>query len=166
MKNANQYNEIMHQFEHPEDQIYFEELFLKEGKVGTIEDFMHLFDFREYSVKRNEFRRVRKERFQVLQNQYGLVCMLQMECCEPRSGYVLDHVIPIYTNELNKRIRRLKPEPGKKVKSQSFGSNHVDNLVLACNSCNNHKKHLLLDKEKLSEIFRLKGILDLAVINM
>lgn len=150
----------MHQFEHAEDQIYFEELFLKEGKVSTIEDFMHLFDFRAYHVKRNEFRRVKKERFQVLQDQYGLVCMLRMGCCEPSSGYLLDHVIPIYTNGLNKRLRRLKPEPGKKVKSQSLGSNHMDNLVISCNSCNNHKKHLLLDKEKLREIFRRKGLLN------
>jgi 5-methylcytosine-specific restriction endonuclease McrA len=33
----------------------------------------------------------------------------------------------------------MKTELGKKVPAQSFGSNHMDNLVLACEKCNREK---------------------------
>jgi len=56
----------------------------------------------------------------------------------------VDHYIPLSTNELNKKLRNLKAEPGKKVKSQSFGSNDLDNFTLACSRCNGFKKHKII----------------------
>ena len=37
-----------------------------------------------------------------------------------------------------------------------FNSNHLENLILACEKCNNHKKHRILPKEQLIEIFNRK----------
>lgn len=79
-----------------------------------------------------------------------------MECCDLDSGIVIDHLIPLSTNKLNKELRNLKPDKFKKVISQSFGSNHMDNLIIACNNCNNHKKHRILDRNKLLEILTEK----------
>ncbi|MBK7431316.1 MAG: HNH endonuclease [Bacteroidetes bacterium] len=45
-------------------------------------------------------------------------------------------------------FERKKPLKGKKVATQSFGSNHIDNLVIACANCNNHKKHRILRRAK------------------
>jgi 5-methylcytosine-specific restriction endonuclease McrA len=68
-----------------------------------------------------------------------VICFLQ-----PGEIWQLDHLIPLSSNELNKRLRAL-PRVGKaKVARQSFGSNHADNLILACKRCNAFKKHRLL----------------------
>ncbi|MBK6989183.1 MAG: hypothetical protein IPH33_13745 [Bacteroidetes bacterium] len=70
--------------------------------------------------------------------------MLNLSMCDISSGIVIDHLIPLSTNQLNKSLRKLAPVKGKKVATQSFGSNHIDNLVIACASCNNHKKHRII----------------------
>jgi 5-methylcytosine-specific restriction endonuclease McrA len=41
---------------------------------------------------------------------------------------------------------------GEKVLAQSFGSNHPNNLILACERCNNYKKHRFLSREQLKRI--------------
>ncbi len=57
-------------------------------------------------------------------------------------------MIPLSSNILNKDIHKVKAEKGKKVVAQSFGSNYKDNLLIACEKCNNHKKHRFIRKNK------------------
>lgn len=145
----------MNTFKYPEDKKYFEKLLLTKEKP-SIEDFKALFDFRPPSVKRAEFNQCRKKIKTQLIKKHGKKCMLAMECCDLDSGLTIDHLIPLSTNKLNKELRNLKPDKHKKVRSQSFGSNHMDNLIIACNKCNSHKKHRLLDREKIFEILTEK----------
>ena len=84
-------------------------------------------------------------------------CMLNLDCCDLESGTAIDHLIPISSNILNKELRDLKAKKGKKVKSQSFGSNHIDNLIIACNNCNNRKKHKMLDHRLMMSILKEKN---------
>lgn len=130
----------MIEFEHAEDQEYFE----------------NMFDFRIPNIKRKEFNKIRNQRLEKLKHQHGLKCMLNLECCDLESGTAVDHLIPISSNKLNKELRDLKAEKGKKVKTQSFGSNHIDNLIIACSNCNNRKKHRMLDRDKMTSILKEK----------
>ena len=145
----------MIQFEHSEDKKYFEKHLLTKEKP-SIEDFKAFFDFRPTGIKRAEFNHCRKDILSQLIKRHGKKCMLAMECCDLDSGLAIDHLIPLSTNKLNKELRNLKPDRHKKVRSQSFGSNHLDNLIIACNRCNSHKKHRLLDREKILEILTEK----------
>ena len=144
-------------FEHPEDQAYFEKILLKNSN-DSIENYAVLFDFRPNGEKRKQFSKIRNQIFEQLKELEGEECQLRYECCNPDSGFAVDHVIPLTTNVLNKKLRNLKPKPGKKVTSQHFGSNNIQNLVLACNACNNHKKHNFLEGEQLQRVLRLKGL--------
>jgi len=83
--------------------------------------------------------------------------MLDFSMCDINSGINVDHLIPLATNKLNKELRNLKAEPGRKVKSQSFGSNHIDNLIIACADCNNYKKHRIIERAKIQSILRAKA---------
>lgn len=144
-------------FENPEDRDFFEKLLC--GNSTTIDSYGHFFDFRPVAEKRREFNRCRKKLFEDLSQKYGKDCFLKYPClCDLNSGLAIDHLIPLSTNKLNKALRQLKPLPGKKVITQSFGSNHIDNLVIACNNCNNHKKHRLLDHDKICSILKRKQI--------
>ena len=141
------------EFEFKEDREYFINLLL-DSIPSSI--FISLFDFRSPIEKRKEFDTNRKVLLPQLLKLYGKNCMLQLGDCDINSGIAIDHLIPISTNKLNKEIRKLKAEKGKKVKAQSFGSNHINNLVIACNNCNNSKKHRLLDKETMQIILERK----------
>tara|TARA_R110002020_G_scaffold52867_3_gene148301 strand:+ start:103 stop:549 length:447 start_codon:yes stop_codon:yes gene_type:complete len=145
----------MIKFEYPEDQLYFEKLLLHNG-FSNIMDFANMFDFRLPEIKRKEFNRIRNNRLEELKSIHGLRCMLNLHCCDLSSGVAVDHLIPISTNKLNKVLRNLKAEKGKKVKTQSFGSNHIDNLVIACNNCNNYKKHRILESNEMIPILIAK----------
>lgn len=138
-------------FEHQEDREYFEKLLLTEDKM-SLEKYKTLFDFRPLRIKRREFNYYRNENLNKLIEKHGKRCMLRMECCDLDSGISIDHLIPLSTNKLNKELRNLKPAKFKKIKSQSFGSNHMNNLIIACTNCNNHKKHKILDRNELLEI--------------
>lgn len=144
------------QFEFPEDQAFFEALLINDAEHLSIKDFEHLFDFRAPDVKRSEFNRIRNTVFETLVQRDGLRCLLNLEVCDPARGFVVDHLIPLSTNKLNKRLRALRPQKRKKAPAQSFGSNHIDNLILACTACNNHKKHRILDGAKMRSIGQLK----------
>lgn len=142
-------------FEHAEDRIFFERLLLTK-KIKGLEDYKTLFDFRPPAIKRTEFNQCRKKNLSQLIKQNGKKCMLELECCDLVSGIVIDHLIPLSTNKLNKELRNMKPVKGRKVRSQSFGSNHLDNLIIACSKCNNRKKHRFLGREHLQKILSIK----------
>ena len=73
-------------------------------------------------------------------------CELRLlESCND-TGLVLDHIIPLSSNELNKRIRKLPTPRGKKIARQSVGSNHPSNLLVACPKCNGYKKHRFIKR--------------------
>jgi len=142
-------------FEYPEDRIFFQQLLCGPGE--TISDYLELFDFRSPPVKRREFNKVRDEHLDMLVAADGKQCLLRYrDICDIASGIAVDHVIPLSSNKLNKELRHLPPLPGKKVLSQSFGSNNLKNLIVACNNCNNHKKHRFLEAGHLQEILRIK----------
>lgn len=149
------YAASMMPFEYPEDRIYFEKLMLTKDKT-SLDDYKTFFDFRPSAIKRAEFNQCRKKILSQLIKQNGENCMLALECCDPNSGIAIDHLIPLSTNKLNKELRYMKPLKGRKVKSQSFGSNHLDNLIIACNKCNSRKKHGFLCRERLQEILSKK----------
>jgi hypothetical protein len=68
-------------------------------------------------------------------------------------------MIPLYKNILNKNLRNLKSNnKNKKVQSESYSSNHIHNLMLTCKSCNQNKKHKLLNQEDYIKIFKKKDI--------
>lgn len=129
-------------FDYPEDKSFF----IKLLGAGSEEEFdlgcSKLFDFREPAAKRAEFNSKRKDLYRLITSQRENRCQLKLlPDCEVDKNLVLDHMIPLSSNELNKKLRNMKAPEGKKVPSQSFGSNHPDNLLLACTKCNNHKKH-------------------------
>lgn len=133
-----------------EDKEYMAQLLCREG-----EDFSKyecLFDDTDTDIKRAEFNGIKKSRLEQLKSRWEGKCRLEYspECQEV--GVEIDHVIPLSTNKLNKRIRGIKAEKDKKVITQSLGSNHIYNMVLTCSKCNGAKKHQILEKEKLREI--------------
>jgi len=134
-------------FEYPKDQQYFIDLLAK-GDLDLFNNkYINLFDFRDTGIKRKEFNSIRNKVFNNLIIKYGKECQLKLlDNCEIDNNLVVDHYIPLSTNELNKKLRKLKPEIGKKVKTQSFGSNHIDNFKLACSKCNAFKKHKIMVK--------------------
>ncbi len=143
----------MIEFEFEEDRKFFENLILG-SKDDSLEDYSMLFDFRHKEIKRREFNKIRNQVFKELIAQDGLECQLHFDCCDENSGYAVDHLIPLTTNKLNKEIRKLPPELKKKVVSQYFGSNQIYNLVIACNNCNNFKKHKFPTKDLIQKILK------------
>jgi 5-methylcytosine-specific restriction endonuclease McrA len=143
------------QFEHEEDRLFFSDLLCGNGE--SVDKYYQLFDFRPPSEKRKEFNRLRGRLLEQLITLCGRSCLLGYEgLCDLDSGIAVDHLIPLSSNKLNKEIRHLEAETGKKVATQSFGSNNIENLIVACCNCNNHKKHRFLDKTRIQEILRLK----------
>ncbi|TAK56753.1 hypothetical protein EPO17_03770 [Patescibacteria group bacterium] len=143
-------------FEFKEDRDFFKRLICQDGE--SFDRYLQLFDFRSPIVKRKEFNARRRGLLAMLQLKHGRGCMLAYPgTCDDASGFSVDHIIPLSSNVLNKRLRALAPKPGKKVEAQSLGSNHPLNLVLACNNCNGHKKHRLLDWGKLRELLKLNA---------
>ena len=128
-------------FEFLEDRLFFETLFIE---VGPLDSWAHLFDFTHQDLKRAIFNKLRNQVFSKLIAIPKPICHLAYpEICTVRQE-VIDHIIPLSTNILNKR-RGVRAKPGKKVKNQSMGSNHPHNFALACAQCNNHKKHRFLE---------------------
>jgi 5-methylcytosine-specific restriction endonuclease McrA len=132
-------------FAYPEDREFFCDL-LAEGDADCFErDFWHYFDFNSPDIKRREFNRLRKKILLQLLDNHGESCRLNIHPdCSIEKSWDVDHIVPLSTNELNKKIRNLPRVGRAKVRSQSFGSNHPDNLILACTRCNAYKKHRLV----------------------
>jgi len=122
-------------YEYPEDEQFFVSLL---GEDALISD---IFDFRDAKFKRREFAKVRQHIMREFFAAGRIKCELRLlDSCND-NDLVLDHIVPLSSNELNKRIRKLPPPRGKKIQRQSFGSNHPGNLLVACTKCNGHKKH-------------------------
>jgi 5-methylcytosine-specific restriction endonuclease McrA len=139
-------------FDYPEDRVFFEDLLF--GICDSEDAFLRLFDFRSADVKRKEFNRLRNNLFiKLAENSKSRCCIQFPDICDSNSNLVIDHIIPLASNHLNKTLRMIRPTSSNKVPSQSFGSNHLENLILACEKCNSHKKHRILTKEQLKEIF-------------
>jgi 5-methylcytosine-specific restriction endonuclease McrA len=146
-------------FKYPEYDQFFRDLLCEEGE--DLSTYELLFDLREPpSIKRRELTaRKYKQAWQELEERYGRVCQLRfVDSCEINNPVCIDHVIPLISNELNKKLRKSKPlAAGKKIQSESFGSNDISNLVLACGRCNSNKKHRFLPREAMRRILRTKG---------
>jgi 5-methylcytosine-specific restriction endonuclease McrA len=140
-----------------EDKIYFKSLLQDVNE----ETFTSLFDISSPVDKRKAFNKNKKAIFDRLNVIQKDVCLLGFKViCDTTKGFEIDHIIPLSSNILNKTLRHMKAvEKGKKVQSESYGSNHMNNLILACKACNQHKKHRLLSKENYQEIFRKKELL-------
>lgn len=143
-------------FEHKEDEKFFADLFCR-GKTGQLGEFSDYFDFRDPEEKRKEFNRLRRELLKELTERHGEECMLRLSVCQGGRRLEVDHLIPLASNELNKKIRCMLRAGKNKVKAQSFGSNHIKNLILACSRCNARKKHLFLRPEIFSRIMEKKN---------
>ncbi len=145
-------------FKHPEYEQFFHDLLCDEGE--DLSKYASLFDFREPSVKRHELTgRKYSEAWQELEKRHGRICQLQyVDDCEIDNPAAIDHIIPVSSNVLNKQLLRSKPPAaGKKVLAESFGSNDISNLALACTRCNSNKKHRFLDRGRMKRILKSKG---------
>ena len=143
----------MSNFEYPEDREFFAKL-LTGGDVDKLEsEFSDCFDFRHPAIKRWEFNKVRKKILRNLMEKYDGKCQLQIHPdCSKDGKFEPDHIIPLSTNELNKKLRHMERISKEKVPAQSFGSNHPKNLILTCKRCNAFKKHKLLDRETILRV--------------
>jgi 5-methylcytosine-specific restriction endonuclease McrA len=143
-------------FEYPEDRLFFRRLLC--GRRKTLSSYRRLFDARPPRTKRAEFNRMMPKLRAELIKRHGQMSQLQLvEDCGLKHGLAIDHLIPLSSNKLNKELRRLAAKPGRKVASQSFGSNDLSNLVLACGRCNGYKKHRFLEPAQFRQILSRKG---------
>lgn len=132
-----------------EDKKYFIKVLKSTEK--DFKKYENLFDFRSPLLKRQEFNKIQKRVFRDLVKKYGLNCQLKLhQDCSKLKKFNIDHIIPLATNELNKKLRKMRPQNGKKVPAQSFGSNHPKNLILACSRCNAYKKHRIIIPKNLN----------------
>ena len=136
-------------FKFIEDEQYFESLF---STLGGIASNMDLFDFRLPEVKRKEFNKIRNGVHEELTKKYGLVCQLKCHSDCADSPDEVDHLIPLSSNKLNKKLRNIKGINGKKTPTQSIGSNHPSNFVLACKRCNAFKQNKIPSIELLQQV--------------
>ncbi len=135
----------MLKFENTEDKTYLVNL-LSGGDIIKFEkDYKNNFDFRPVKIKRREFNKNREKFYKILVEKYGNNCQLKLSYkCLKNKNLQIDHLIPLSSNVLNKILRNKKAKKGKKVITQSLGSNHINNLVLACKKCNGFKKHRII----------------------
>jgi len=132
-------------FQYPEDREFFANFLAGGDKKRLEEEFSECFDFRHPAIKRWEFNKVRKKMLVELTQKYGGKCQLRIHPdCSKDGKFEPDHIIPLSTNELNKKLRHMARTSGEKVPAQSFGSNHSKNLILTCKRCNAYKKHRLI----------------------
>ena len=135
----------MNNFQYKADYNYFLKELADGDKILFKKKFLKMFDFRNPQVKRKEFNLTRNKVYKELVSKYGEKCQLNLcSDCSKIKKFDVDHFIPLSTNKLNKLLRKLKPEIGKKVSSQSFGSNDISNLRIACKRCNSFKKHKII----------------------
>jgi hypothetical protein len=143
------------EFEHSEDKKFFENLLCDAGE--DISKYESLFDLRPPNIKRGEFGKKYKILLAQLLESYGKVCQLRCsKQCNIENGFNIDHLIPLSSNKLNKELRMMKGLDGKKVVTQSFGSNDLSNLFIACKKCNSFKMNKFLSKAETKRILASK----------
>lgn len=133
-------------FEYPEDKAYFAAL-LAGGDEAVLEaEFAELFDFRDPDEKRTEFNRMRPHILPEIIDTCKTACQLRIHPdCSSTGAWHIDHIIPLSSAMLQRKLRNMKNNPdGTKPKSLSYGSNNRKNLTLACDACNQRKKHLII----------------------
>jgi len=136
---------VLSDFQYPEDKKFFIDLLANGDENQFNKKYKDCFDFREPKIKRKEFNLIRNKVFKQLVSNYGKKCQLKIHPnCSKINKFDIDHFIPLSTNELNKKLRNLKPASGHKVSTQSFGSNNIKNLLIACSRCNAYKKHRII----------------------
>lgn len=133
-------------FEYPEDEQFFASILCNNDEKKLKDQFMFQFDFTDAATKRSAFDKLKVMIMSEILESREKKCELKLVTGCNDEKLVLDHMIPLSTNELNKHIRKMVVAGGKKVPSQSFGSNHPSNLLLACEACNNFKKHRFIKK--------------------
>lgn len=136
------------QFEYPDDEQFFAMLLAEGSKENLRAEFIHRFDFREPSTKRADFDKLKGLAMKEMVQQRRTKCELHLIAGCDDQKLVLDHIVPLSSNELNKHLRKMRAPQGKKVPTQSFGSNHFSNFLVACEKCNNFKKHRFIKKDK------------------
>jgi len=132
-------------FQYPEDKKFFINLLTNGDENQFDKKYKDCFDFRDPKIKRKEFNLIRNKVFKQLLSKYGKRCRLKIHPdCSKINKFDIDHFIPLSTNELNKKLRKMKPANGRKVPAQSFGSNNIKNLIIACSRCSAFKKHRII----------------------
>lgn len=126
-------------FKFLEDKKYFTDI-LCGGDVEKLEkNCKEFFDFRSPSIKRKEFNVKKRALLPPIFKCAKGMCQI----CKSSKGTEVDHIIPLASNQLNKKFRKMHPTivSGmlKKVPSESYGSNNLMNLQLTCKSCNRKK---------------------------
>ena len=135
----------MNGFQYKADYNYFLKKLANGNETLFKQNFLTMFDFRNPQIKRKEFNLIRNKIYKELVSKYGEKCQLNLcSDCSKIESFDVDHFIPLSTNKFNKLLRKLEPEVGKKVASQSFGSNNILNLRIACKRCNSFKKHKII----------------------
>lgn len=144
-KNSGMLNVDSNNFQYKSDYMYFIQALAGGNEELFAQKFFKMFDFRSPTLKRKEFNLIRNKAYKELVIKYGEKCQLNLcpDCSEVKL-FDVDHYIPLSTNELNKKLRKMNPSLGKKVVSQSFGSNDISNLQIACKRCNAYKKHKII----------------------
>lgn len=140
-------------FKFKEDEIFFIDLLNEDFKWDY-------FDFSEPKEKRKKFNKNRNSILEKLISENGQKCQLNyIDICDESTGFVVDHIIPLSTNVLNKKLRNQKPvDKNHKVQSESYGSNNYCNLIIACNKCNAYKKNKILDDHTLKKLIYKKNL--------
>ena len=92
------------QFEHPEDRKFFIDRLAGGDEQKFEAEFLNCFDFREPAIKRKEFKALRTKAFRDLREKHGETCQLRIHAdCSKDKRWEVDHIIPLATNELNKK---------------------------------------------------------------
>ena len=99
-------------FQNKEDEEFFSKLLNQKEVLNS--NYKVLFDFRDPMIKRKEFNKKRNELFKQLKLTFGESCSLKLDCCDVSSGFVIDHVIPLSSNILNKNLRDVSTRKTKK----------------------------------------------------
>lgn len=140
------------------DWFVFKQLLCEPGE--DFAKYANLFDSRPPAEKRAEFRRIRRKVLEELIEQVGSCMLAIAEDCSGSSELCVDHLIPLSSNRLQKAkgARTCRDESGRlhKARTESFGSNHQRNLILACHNCNSLKQNAFLEKAILRRILALQ----------
>jgi 5-methylcytosine-specific restriction endonuclease McrA len=144
-------------FPFPDQERFFRDLLCVPGE--DLSRYADLFDFRDPRIKDDEFGRIKRKAWIDLEKQYGRICqLLYSPLCTPENATHVDHVIPRKSNILHRKRTGLHSMGnGRKVPSESLGSNEMVNLVPACAACNKNKKHRFLNKASMLRILKTKG---------